>query len=134
MTQIPGVSEKKETKYSILVKQYALTADAYKFWQTLKLTRNNLERSPLPSEVPGNIHCSNDKTEPVIGFISVGAVRQKRIFISSAHLAQTWNAPYPYECEIDSISSPDGIAQYLIPLHPSQLAIAGSKRGYYPAK
>jgi hypothetical protein len=81
--KIPNDNSKISIRYSILVNQYALTADAYSYWQIL---RQNSEPGgeifdPQPSQLHGNIHCISDPEEPVIGFISACAVKQKRIFI-----------------------------------------------------
>jgi hypothetical protein len=73
LTPIAGTSEKIELRYSILVKQYGLTEDAFKFWDEL---RKNTERlgsifDSQPSGSSGNIHCTTDATEPVFGYISL---------------------------------------------------------------
>jgi len=88
ITQIPSVSEKILHRYSILVKQYALTSEAYNFWQNLKKNTEQLGSifDALPSEVNGNIHCVSNPSEPVIGYMSVCSVSQKRIFIDRTEL------------------------------------------------
>ncbi len=81
-------SEKVSFKYSILVKQYGLPEEAYKFWNIL---RKNTELTgtlfdPQPSQLPGNINCVSDPTEKVIGFVSAGLVSEKRIYIKNSEL------------------------------------------------
>jgi len=121
LTEISSTSEKIETKYSVLVKQYALTADAYKFWQILKSNSEQLGSifSPLPSQLNGNIHCISNPTEPVIGYISVGTVQQKRIFITEAQLPQSWHPDYPAVCSLDTLYYDDhgqnDVLLFLIP-------------------
>jgi hypothetical protein len=131
LTQVSSTSEKLEAKYSILVKQYALTSDAYNFWQNLKKNAEQLGTifSPQPSEVPGNIHCVTTPSEPVIGFVSVTNTQQKRIFISHSQLPQTWSATYPYQCELDTLLIHRGpfqndVALFLIPLGSTEFAIS----------
>jgi hypothetical protein len=126
---IPSTSEKVETKYSILVKQYSLTPEAYSFYENLKKNTESLGSifDALPSELRGNIHNINDASEPVLGYISAGNVQTKRIFISNADLPPDWRPKYPYEgCHMDSTlfgSDPNGGVGLLIPLPPSALAL-----------
>ncbi|MEO6979307.1 MAG: DUF4249 domain-containing protein [Mucilaginibacter sp.] len=104
VTAIDATSEKIELKYSILLREYALTANAYKFWETLKKNTEQLGSifDAEPTTLSGNIHNIHDATDIVVGFISAGAVAKKRIFIASEQLPNTFVAKYPYECGIDS--------------------------------
>ncbi|MDB5016927.1 MAG: hypothetical protein JWQ84_1759 [Mucilaginibacter sp.] len=104
ITFIASTAEKLGTKYSILVKQYALTADAYSFYQNIKKNTEQLGSifSAQPSEIPGNIHCITNLSEPVIGYISAGAVSSKRIFITNRQLPN-WLPVNPYpNCILDT--------------------------------
>ena len=85
---IPFSSDKLAYRYSILVKQYALTPDAYNYWQLLKKNTEQLGSifDAQPSELPGNIHCITTPSEPVIGYLSAGTVSQVRIFIDRNNL------------------------------------------------
>jgi hypothetical protein len=98
--EVPAESEKMSVRYSILVNQYALTKDAYEYWQNLKTT-TELTGSlfdPTPSQVIGNLHCLSDQSEIVLGFIGASTVSSKRIFITRTDLA-TWNyTPYWLNC------------------------------------
>jgi hypothetical protein len=104
IVSIPSTSEKTELKYSILVRQYALTKDEFSFWQNLKKNTEQLGSifDAQPSEIPGNIHCISNPSEPVIGYVSACLIRTKRIFISNRELPTTWSAVYPYDCGQDS--------------------------------
>jgi hypothetical protein len=96
---IASTSEKIESEYSILLRQYALTADAYNFWTGLKKNTEQLGSifDAQPSQLQGNIHCLTNPSEPVIGYISVCKVSSKRIFISNINLP-AWVPTYPYDC------------------------------------
>jgi hypothetical protein len=131
LTQILATSEKLETKYSILVRQYALTSDSYSFWVNLKKNTEQLGSifDAEPSTINGNIHCVNNPSEPVIGYISVTNVQQKRIFISNAQLPNSYFPSYPYDCAVDSNlfcrgkSCINEVVQNLIPLNSFQIPV-----------
>jgi hypothetical protein len=100
---IASTSEKLEDRYRIQVRQYALTGDAYTFWVNLKKNTEQLGSifDAEPSQVPGNIHCTTNPTEPVVGYISVCTTTTKTTFIYNYNLP-AWVATYPYTCNIDS--------------------------------
>ncbi len=94
-------SEKIGFKYSILVNEYAITEEAFAYWQSLKKNTEQLgtlfDVQPT-QQVNGNIHCISNPNEPVIGFIAAGTMQQKRIFISNDDLPY-WNyVAYYSEC------------------------------------
>src|SRR5439155_15921661 len=72
ITTIYDGSDKLNAMYSIVAKQYALTKEAYDFWQLLR--RNTSQVGGLfdaqPSQLTGNLHCVNNPVEPVIGYVS----------------------------------------------------------------
>lgn len=131
LTAVTSTSEKVEMEYSIQVHQYALTGDAYTFWQNLK---NNTEQlggifDAQPSQINGNIHNTNNPAEPVIGYVSACTIQTKRVFISVAQLPGAWITTYPYECEQDSILYCKGalceneVKEFLVPLGSSQIPV-----------
>lgn len=85
---IASTSIKLANEYSILVKQYALTADAYNFWQNLKKNTEQLGTifDAQPSQISGNIHSIINKSQLVIGYVSVGSISSKRLFILNRNL------------------------------------------------
>jgi hypothetical protein len=100
ITTIANNSEKIEERYTILLKQYALTKDGYQFWENLKKNTEQLGSifDAQPSQLKGNIHNINDPSEPVIGYVSVTNIQSKRIFIDNTQLPQEWIPRYPYDC------------------------------------
>ncbi len=94
---ISSESEKLSVEYSILVKQYALSSDAFSFWQNIKKNTEQIGTifDVQPSEISGNIHCLTDPSEPVIGYLSVGSTVSKRVFISQRNLP-AWSPILPY--------------------------------------
>jgi hypothetical protein len=133
LTSVVSTSEKIETKYSILVDQYALTSDAYAFYTNLKKNTEQLGSifDAQPSEISGNIHNVNNVNEPVVGYVIACTVQSKRIFISVDQLPNNWSPIYPYECDVDSewFADPhtkppqNEVAQNLIPLGSSIIPI-----------
>jgi hypothetical protein len=95
--------------YSLLVKQYAITSDAFTYWTLLKKNTEQLGSifDAAPSSSPGNIKCINNPAEPVIGFVSVSTIATKRIFISGDklpfHVPNQVPPPAANECGEDSI-------------------------------
>ncbi len=101
---ISSTAEELEIRYSILVKQYALTADAYQYYTQLKKNTEQLGGifDPQPSQLTGNIHCVSNTTEPVLGYVTAGASAQTRIYIDSRKLP-AWLAVTPYVgCILDT--------------------------------
>ncbi|AYL98513.1 DUF4249 domain-containing protein [Mucilaginibacter celer] len=100
ITTIAATSEKIEMRYTILLKQYALTKEAYQFWENLKKNTEQLGSifDAQPSQLTGNVHNLKDATEPVIGYISVTNIQTKRVFIDNTDIPREWTATYPYDC------------------------------------
>jgi len=99
---ITSSAEKLSVEYSMLVKQYALSADAYKFYANLKKNTENLGSifDAQPSEISGNIHCVTTPSEPVIGFLCIGKTSSQRIFIRKVQLP-AWKSESVYAgCEL----------------------------------
>ena len=72
----------KET-YSILVNQYSLNESEYDFWERVQNISQNVGNlyDISPMAIPSNIKCCDDPEETVLGYFSVSAVTQKRLFI-----------------------------------------------------
>ncbi|UOQ66606.1 DUF4249 domain-containing protein [Hymenobacter volaticus] len=87
------------TTYSILVKQYAQTADEYMYWELLRKNTENIGTlfDPLPAQLTGNVHCLDDETELALGFVGVHSVAEKRIFIRRSELPRNWFVQTGYE-------------------------------------
>jgi len=109
---IPHGSIKLSHKYSILVKQYALTQEAYQFLQMMKKNTETMGSffDPQPSELRGNIRCVTNPEEPVIGFVSVCDVVEKRIFVDKSEIGD-WG--YKQICDRRLVViNPDSMAWY----------------------
>jgi len=91
-------AESLRIKFSILVKQHALTSEAFSYYDALN--KNSTQVGGVfdaqPSELTGNIHNLTDPTETVIGFVTAGAVAQKRLFVSASQLPAMWQPNLSY--------------------------------------
>jgi len=107
---IPQADWRLSVLYSINVKQYALSKNAYDFLSIMKKNTEQLGSifDAQPSELKGNIHCLTKPDEIVVGYVEVSQEKEKRIFISNSQ-APNWNyvssclAPILIENNIDSI-------------------------------
>ncbi|HVV53793.1 MAG TPA: DUF4249 domain-containing protein [Mucilaginibacter sp.] len=105
ITFMPLTSLKVANRYTILVKQYALTSDAFNYFQQLKKNSEQLGSifDAQPSELPGNIHCVSNPAEHVLGYITAGSTSESRIFIDRRNLpASPTDNPYA-GCMLDTL-------------------------------
>ena len=69
--------------YSALVRQYAISEEAYAYWDKLRVNSQAqgglYEQQPLP--VDGNLSIPSDPDTRVLGFFSAASVTSKRIFV-----------------------------------------------------
>lgn len=103
---LPYNSEKLGVRYSVLVKQYALTQDAYKYWEILQKNTQQLGTlfDAQPSQLKGNIRNAANDNEPVIGYVSASAVQQQRIFIARQQLVDWQGGVSQPDCPIATTS------------------------------
>lgn len=112
---VPQHSEKISLSYSILVKQYALTEDAFRYFQ---LIQKNTQLSgsffdAQPSQLKGNIQSVDRPDEPVIGYITASTITEKRLFIRKRQVVN-WNfGPSVEYCGI-ILTIPQNPVNYLI--------------------
>ncbi len=129
ITTVKQTSEKIGLFYSILVKQYALTKEAFEFWQNLKLTTEQLGTlfDPQPTQVVSNIHCITNPSEIVVGYVSASTVQSKRIFINNLDL-YNWGYQYyfnKFNCNGRTIT-PDSMDFYFLYAQPRLWVLWGT--------
>ncbi|WP_229204206.1 DUF4249 domain-containing protein [Dyadobacter alkalitolerans] len=95
-------------KYSILVKQYALSQQAFEYWTDLAKTTQGTGSlfDPQPSQVTGNIKNTSDPKELVFGYFSVVNEQKQRIFLSPAL------GSYPTCIAPDTLTPKDAATSY----------------------
>jgi len=101
---IPQGSVKLSVRYSMLLKQYALTKEAFQFWENLQKNTQQLGSifDAQPSQLIGNIHNLADTLEPVIGYMSAGTVSKLRKFIPNSSLPPQWTVLDLSDCLLAS--------------------------------
>lgn len=115
---IENADDKLSVRYSINVKQYALSHEAYLFFNKIKKNSEELGSifDPQPSELQGNIHCITNPAETVIGYVEISEEKQKRRFIENAEVPG-WN--YRNACQLVTIvNQADSINKYASTLSP----------------
>jgi hypothetical protein len=100
-------------RYSLLVKQYTLSDNAYEYWDQMR--KQTQEGGGLyetqPSRIRGNIYNINDPDEQVLGYFNISSSSEKRIFVDDVH---GLSFPGP-ECSLDTIYRLSEIPDYLFP-------------------
>lgn len=81
-------SNRLSKKYSILVKQYALSDAAWFFWQQMEKMNQNMGTlfAPQPTAVTGNLYSVSAPGTPVLGYFDASGVKEQRIFITREDL------------------------------------------------
>jgi hypothetical protein len=106
LVYVDNTTERLADRYSLNVKQYALSEEAYKYWNELKDLNENLGTlfDPMPYTIRGNIYNINDRKETVLGYFDAAEVKEKRIFISQLEIPrmQIFN---PYQACSDTLVS-----------------------------
>lgn len=102
-------SERLKWRYSVLVTEYSLSAEAYDFWSGLEkqTQKTGSLYETQPYMVRGNINCVSNPNQVALGFFSVSGVSKKRIFVGPA--------PDPVVemvCNLDEITPRNPIESY----------------------
>jgi len=120
VTTLTKETEKGYVRYSILVKQIAMTAESFNFWNTIKknteLTGSLFD--PQPSQYATNISCKTDPKKKAIGFVSVSGSTEARLFIMNSAL-DSWPNAGSEICPSKDFSKPD--AESFLSTNPNWL-------------
>jgi Domain of unknown function (DUF4249) len=103
---IPVASQKTSIKYSILVKQRAISEDEFVYLTQLQKTTESLGGlfDPQPSQVYGNIKRVSEKGGTAIGNFTGGSYEQQRIFLGFYDLPSHLLVPQPKgTCQLDTV-------------------------------
>ncbi|HXD78293.1 MAG TPA: DUF4249 domain-containing protein [Puia sp.] len=103
---VPNGDARVTKVYSILVHQYALTLDAYNYWQIIAKTSQDVGTlfDVQPTQLTGNIRCTSDPSLPAIGFITATTEQQQRILIRESSFTNWQHNQPAYGCDTTSIA------------------------------
>lgn len=119
---IENKSLKLDVRYSILVSMHGCTPAGFDFLQ--RMLKNTEEMGSVfdaqPSELNSNLHSVTDPAEPVVGFVEIADLSQRRIFLTKADVGG-WD--YSLICEQKEVSNNPASLQEnfaMIPLYYGQ--------------
>lgn len=78
-----------QERYSLLLKQYSITQNAYYFWKNVEAlnAEENFLFTTQPYNIIGNIKNKENPDEIIYGYFTVASVSQKRIFVDRPRTA-----------------------------------------------
>ena len=99
------------TRYSILVKQYIQSLEAFTFYEILSKfsSSDNLFSQNQPGFFSGNLYAVDNKNEKVVGFFDVSSFSSKRIFFNFSDFFPAESLPSffgdctPFEIDDDEV-------------------------------
>lgn len=107
-------------RYSIHVKQYALSPEAFAYYETLKKLSgsDNVFSQNQPGFVTGNVFNVDDREEKVVGMFNVSSVSEKRIYFnySDFYDPRELRPHFTENCDIGTpslIPTPDFLISFL---------------------
>lgn len=111
---VSGRTRHLRSRYSLLVKQYALSEEGFRYWQELSKVNQNLGTlfDPQPYKITGNIRNIYDTEEPVLGFFDAALPTEKRIFIRKIDITGL-EAPFVQNCKTETAGSVDEVTTLL---------------------
>ncbi len=124
LIDIPAGSQQLSVLYSLIVKQHTVSKDNYSFLQKMKKNTESVGSifDAQPSELKGNIHCVNNPSEPVVGYMEVSQIQSQRIFISHLQVPD-WG--YTQPCQEKLIANnTDDIMKNGLGLSPTNPAMS----------
>lgn len=97
-------------RYSILVRQYVQSVEAYAFYRALKDfgESDNIFSESQPGFLSGNVFSNTDQDENVIGFFQVSSVDSKRIYFNYDDLFPGEELP-PYYISCSIVAPPEQV-------------------------
>jgi hypothetical protein len=97
--------QKLHWRYSLLVRQYSLSQEAFQYWDELKTTSQELGTffDRQPAILKSNMCNIRDDDEAVLGYFNMSGVREMRVFVQYIQGINTERDPE--YCEIKTLKS-----------------------------
>lgn len=96
LTFVSGYTWKLHYRYSLLLRQYSLSKNAFRYWN--ELAKNVQSQGGLfdtqPALTPSNICNVDNEDEIVLGYFSISGIREKRIFVGTVPGLVIYRDPY----------------------------------------
>jgi hypothetical protein len=124
---IPVGSKRLQIRYSILVKQRAISEREYNYLQQLKKTTESIGGlfDPQPFAVTGNVVQQSPSSPTAVGYFAAGRTTQMRIYIDAFTLPRPFREIYPaFGC------MPPDTADNLAYINPGQIIGLSTPKGY----
>ena len=82
---VSAETRKLKIKYTLLLKQYSVSKEAYNFWSSLQEinSQNGELYTQQPYQIRGNVFNVDDPDETVLGFFAVAGADTRRIFVEA---------------------------------------------------
>jgi hypothetical protein len=107
LNYVSGNTDRLSVKYSLLVKQYAISENAYNYWNAVQRQTQNTGGfyETQPVSIKGNIRCVNHPGETVLGYFMVSCCTERRIFVPRDFDFAVYTPPcQPYEFDPESLT------------------------------
>ncbi len=123
-------SEKLQYRYSILVKQRAISEEAFIYWDIIKKNSEDLGDifSPLPSEIRGNLRHVSTASKRVVGMVEAAGLSEKRIFVDMTHLPGVWVAQSDFNNNCELFENTVENARDFLLSNPNYIPVFGDPR------
>lgn len=90
MKHVSTAGFKLTSRYKLVVRQYSISEEQFKYWNELKKLSENQGTlfDPMPYDLTGNVFSTYNPDEKVIGLFSAGGAVEKEIYIDHADLLE----------------------------------------------
>lgn len=114
---VDQTTQQLSQQYSILIQQFALTADAHEYYRNLEET-NEGSGSLSDKQVgtfPGNITSEDNPEELILGYFEVSRFYEERMFFTPDQFDEYVQSPYPLcgTSQLDTLTTPELVSEYV---------------------